>query len=92
MAAARCSALTAVDADAEPLYQQAIAVHQGDGRPFEQARTRLLYGEWLRRNQRRASAREHLLAAAAAFARMGARPWQDRAEAELRAAGARCRS
>jgi DNA-binding CsgD family transcriptional regulator len=86
--AARCSALTAGDADAGPLWQQAVAAHEGDGRPFEQARTRLLYGEWLRRNQHRADAREHLLAAAGAFARMGARPWQDRAEAELRAAGA----
>ncbi len=86
--AARCAALTADDADAEPLWQEAIAAHEGDGRPFEQARTSLLYGEWLRRNRRRADAREHLLAAAAAFARMGARPWQERAEAELRAAGA----
>jgi DNA-binding CsgD family transcriptional regulator len=86
--AARCAALTASDSDAEPLWRQAIAAHEGDGRPFEQARTRLLYGEWLRRNKRRAGAREQLLAAAAAFARMGARPWQDRAEAELRAAGA----
>jgi DNA-binding CsgD family transcriptional regulator len=87
--AARCAALTASDADAEPLYRRAIAAHQGDGRPFEQARTRLLYGEWLRRGQRRADAREQLLAAAGAFARMGARPWRERAEAELRAAGAR---
>jgi DNA-binding CsgD family transcriptional regulator len=86
--AARCAALTADDADAEPLWREAIAAHEGDGRPFEQARTRLLYGEWLRRNRRRAGARGHLLAAAAAFARMGARPWQERAEAELRAAGA----
>jgi len=86
--AARCAALTADDSDAEPLYRKAVAAHEGDGRPFEQARTRLLYGEWLRRGQRRADAREHLLAAAAAFAQMGARPWQDRAEAELRAAGA----
>ena len=86
--AARCAALTADDADAEPLWREAIAAHEGDGRPFEQARTRLLYGEWLRRNRRRAAAREHLLAAAVAFARMGARPWQERAEAELRAAGA----
>jgi DNA-binding CsgD family transcriptional regulator len=86
--AARCTALTADDADAEALWREAIAAHEGDGRPFEQARTRLLYGEWLRRNRRRAHAREHLLAAAAAFARMGARPWQERAEAELRAAGA----
>jgi DNA-binding CsgD family transcriptional regulator len=86
--AARCAALAASDSDAGRLWRQAIAAHQGDGRPFEQARTRLLYGEWLRRSQRRADAREHLLAAAAAFAQMGARPWQDRAEAELRAAGA----
>ena len=86
--AARCAALTADDTEAEPLWREAIAAHEGDGRPFEQARTRLLYGEWLRRNRRRAGAREHLLAAAAAFARMGARPWQERAEAELRAAGA----
>ena len=85
--AARCAALTADDSHAEPLYRKAVAAHEGDGRPFEQARTRLLYGEWLRRNRRRAGAREHLLAAAAAFARMGARPWQERAEAELRAAG-----
>ena len=86
--AARCAALTADDADAEPLWREAIAAHEGDGRPFEQAHTRLLYGEWLRRNRRRAGAREHLLAAAAAFARMGARPWQERAEAALRATGA----
>jgi len=85
--AARCAALTAGDSDAEPLWRQAIACHEGDGRPFEQARTRLLYGEWLRRNQHRADAREQLLDAAAVFARMGTRPWQDRAEAELRATG-----
>jgi DNA-binding CsgD family transcriptional regulator len=85
--AARCAALTATGADAGPLYQQAIAGHQGDGRPFEQARTHLLFGEWLRRSQRRADARDHLLQAAATFARMGARPWQDRAESELRAVG-----
>jgi DNA-binding CsgD family transcriptional regulator len=86
--AARCAALTASDSDAEPLWRQAIACHEGDGRPFEQARTRLLYGEWLRRNQHRADAREQLLDAATAFARIGTRPWQDRAEAELRATGA----
>jgi DNA-binding CsgD family transcriptional regulator len=86
--AARCAALTASDADAEPLYRRALAAHEGDGHPFEEARTRLLYGEWLRRNHRRADARDQLLAAAAAFARMGARPWRERADAELRATGA----
>jgi DNA-binding CsgD family transcriptional regulator len=86
--AARCAALAVGDADAEQLYRRAVAAHEGDGRPFEQARTRLLYGEWLRRSLRRADAREQLLAAAAAFARMGAVPWRERAESELRAAGA----
>jgi ATP/maltotriose-dependent transcriptional regulator MalT len=86
--AARCAALVADDDHAEALYQRAIAAHEGDGRPVEAARTRLLYGEWLRRNQRRADAREHLLAAAAAYARIGARRMQERAESELRAAGA----
>ena len=86
--AARCAALCAADDRAEPIYQQAVAAHEGAGHPVEEARTRLVYGEWLRRNQRRADARQQLLAAAAAFARVGARPWQERAQSELRAAGA----
>jgi DNA-binding CsgD family transcriptional regulator len=90
--AARCAALTAADTDAGPFWRQAVAAHEGDGRPFEQARTRLLYGEWLRRHQRRTAAREHLLAAAGAFAALSARPWLARAEAELRAVGAGARA
>jgi DNA-binding CsgD family transcriptional regulator len=86
--AARCAALTADDDHAEPLYQQAIAAREGDGQAFNHARSRLVYGEWLRRNQRRADAREHLRGAAAAFAQLGTRPWQERAESELRASGA----
>jgi DNA-binding CsgD family transcriptional regulator len=86
--AARCAALSADDDHADALYQQAVAAHEGGGQPVEEARTRLLYGEWLRRNQRRADAREHLLAAAATYARIGARHMQQRAESELRAAGA----
>jgi len=54
--AARCAAPTAADADAEPLYRPAVAAHKGDGRPFGQGRTRLLYGKWLGRSQRRADA------------------------------------
>ena len=86
--AARCAGLAASDDDAEPWYLQALTAHVGDGRPFERARSLLAYGEWLRRQRRRGAAREHLLAAAASFARLGARPWQARAEAELRATGA----
>ena len=53
----------------------------------ERARTELLYGEWLRRERRRTDARAHLRAALEAFRRLGAVPWAERAEAELRATG-----
>jgi len=55
--------------------------------PLQRARTELLYGEWLRRERRRTEARAHLRAALEAFRRLGAMPWADRAEAELRATG-----
>jgi len=56
-------------------------------RPFQQARTRLLWAEHLRRNRRRVDAREHLRAALEAFERLDTRPWAERARAELRATG-----
>jgi ATP/maltotriose-dependent transcriptional regulator MalT len=55
--------------------------------PLQRARTELLYGEWLRRQRRRTDARGHLRAALEAFRRLGAVPWAERAEAELRATG-----
>ncbi|MEV6526639.1 AAA family ATPase [Longispora sp. NPDC051575] len=57
------------------------------GRPFEQARTDLLYGEWLRRGRRKAEARPHLRTAMEVFELLGATPWADRARAELTATG-----
>ncbi|MFB9196884.1 AAA family ATPase [Actinomadura verrucosospora] len=84
--AARCAALLTPD-DPDPLYSKALALHREGGTPFEQARTELLYGEWLRRSRRRNDARARLHAALEAFARLGATPWADRARAELRAAG-----
>ncbi|MFH8371169.1 AAA family ATPase [Streptomyces sp. NPDC018031] len=85
----RCRALLAADnARAEELYARALAAHEGDGRPFEEARTRLLYGEWLRRAKRRAAAREALTVALESFERMPAAAWADRARTELRAVGA----
>ena len=86
--AARCAALAVHGDHAETLYLRAVAAHEAGDPPFERARTSLAYGEWLRRHQRRADAREHLFAAAAGFARLGARPWQERTEAGLRAVGA----
>ncbi|WP_246005175.1 helix-turn-helix domain-containing protein [[Actinomadura] parvosata] len=87
--ALRCSALLAPDEDAERYYEQALHLHQRGGRPFERARTELLYGEWLRRLRRRADARHQLRSALDIFDRLGARPWAERARAELRAAGER---
>lgn len=84
----RCRALLASGDEAEQLYEEALAAHAGDGRPFEQARTQLLHGEWLRRTKRRAAAREALTSALESFERLRAGAWADRARAELRAAGA----
>jgi DNA-binding NarL/FixJ family response regulator len=55
--------------------------------PFQQARTELLYGEWLRRERQTREARRHLRTAADLFHQVGAPPWEERAEAELRATG-----
>ncbi|WP_327678652.1 helix-turn-helix transcriptional regulator [Kitasatospora sp. NBC_00458] len=83
----RCQALLGPDELAESAYLAALALHEGANRPFEQARTALLYGEWLRRERRRTDARPHLGAALETFERLGAGPWADRARAELTATG-----
>lgn len=56
--------------------------------PFERARTQLAYGAWLRRHHHTGRSRPHLQAAWHTFRAMSATPWAQRAEAELRAAGA----
>ncbi|WP_344319060.1 LuxR C-terminal-related transcriptional regulator, partial [Actinocatenispora thailandica] len=83
----RCEALLGDDATAEPKYQAALAGSQRANRPFEVARTALLYGEWLRRLRRRTEARPQLQAAVRGFDRLSAAPWAQRARAELAAAG-----
>lgn len=55
--------------------------------PFERARALMEFAEWLRRQRRIAEAREPLAEALDAFRLLGAQPWVQRAEAELRAAG-----
>jgi DNA-binding CsgD family transcriptional regulator len=54
--------------------------------PFERARLQLAHGALLRRD-RPSAARPVLRAAAETFDALGARPWADRAHAELRASG-----
>jgi DNA-binding CsgD family transcriptional regulator len=86
---ARCEALTAPDAEAERHFERALVLHAAASRPFEQARTALLYGEWLRRARRKSDARLQLSAALAVFEEIGSVPWAARARAELGASGAR---
>ncbi|HEX8006009.1 MAG TPA: LuxR C-terminal-related transcriptional regulator, partial [Trebonia sp.] len=85
---ARCRALLAGPAaEAEQHFQEAAHWHATATRPFERARTELLYGEWLRRARRPKHAREHLRAALDTFEPLRATPWAQRARNELRAAG-----
>ena len=84
---ARCEALLAAPEDAAAPYERALRLHETADRPFDLARTRLLYGEFLRRRRRPGQAREHLRAATEGFERLGCPLWADRARAELRAAG-----
>jgi DNA-binding CsgD family transcriptional regulator len=82
------TAMTAPDSEADDLYRSALA-HPGIAEfPFERARIGLAQGMWLRRRLRHIEARAALELAADGFDRLGARPWADRALAELRAAGA----
>ncbi|MEU9736452.1 AAA family ATPase [Streptomyces sp. NPDC048002] len=86
----RASALLADPArpdDAEAHFRAALADPAGDQWPFERAQARLDYAEWLRRRRRSIEARPLLAAAGEVFERLGARPWADRALAELRASG-----
>jgi DNA-binding CsgD family transcriptional regulator len=68
-------------------FEQALSQHEQTPDAFETARTRLAYGERLRRARDRILAREQLRAAADAFEDLDARPWADRARAELAATG-----
>ncbi|MEV0201758.1 AAA family ATPase, partial [Nonomuraea sp. NPDC050691] len=75
----RCRALVENDED---LYEEAMRAHEQGEQPHEQARTRLLYGEWLRRARKRAAARAQLRAALETFDRLGMVLWAERARAE----------
>jgi DNA-binding CsgD family transcriptional regulator len=84
---ARSRALLDDGASAAELYDSALEAEALHGTVVTRARTELLYGEFLRRERRRAEARPHLRAAWATFESFNARPWAERAKAELRATG-----
>jgi DNA-binding CsgD family transcriptional regulator len=88
---ARSRALVADGDDAEPLYREAIErLGRTRHRP-DLARARLLYGEWLRRENRRTDAREQVKGAHQAFTSMGADAFAERARHELLATGEKVR-
>ena len=85
---ARSTALMAPPDQASELYQESIDILDRTTATADLARAHLLFGEWLRRNQRPADARDHLQTALGLFTSMGAIPFARRARSELRAAGA----
>jgi DNA-binding CsgD family transcriptional regulator len=84
---ARSRALTSEGDAADELYREAVERLERTRIRIELARTRLLYGEWLRRENRRVDAREQLRPAYEMFARIGAEAFADRARRELLATG-----
>ncbi|WP_344318777.1 helix-turn-helix transcriptional regulator [Actinocatenispora thailandica] len=80
-----CQAL--VDTDAEPHFRAAVERLAGTPIRGELARTRLHYGEWLRRQNRRTDARRQLRAAYEMFGEMGMTAFAVRAARELGTTG-----
>ncbi|MDF3341187.1 AAA family ATPase [Mycolicibacterium septicum] len=84
-------AMLAEDADADALFDEAIERLTRTRIGVQLARTHLRYGEWLRRQKRRTSAREHLTIAHEMFTKMGADAFAERARRELTATGEKVR-
>jgi DNA-binding CsgD family transcriptional regulator len=84
---ARSRALLTDGPSTEPLYEEAVErLARGRLAPHL-ARAQLVYGEWLRRENRRVEAREQLRAAHDTFSRIGAQAFAERARRELSATG-----
>jgi DNA-binding CsgD family transcriptional regulator/tetratricopeptide (TPR) repeat protein len=84
---ARSRALMADDRKAEGFYREAIEHLERTRIAVHLARTHLVYGEWLRRCNRRIDARTQLQTAHDMFGRMGAEAFAARARRELLVTG-----
>ncbi len=84
---ARARALVAEDTSAEELHVQAIELLGRTRMRLQRARAQLLYGEWLRRENRRVDARAQLWPAYETLAQGGATAFAERARRELLATG-----
>ena len=88
----RCRALLAAEDAYEHEFERSLEFHALDEDVFATARTRLAYGERMRRSGRRIDARKQLKQALVVFERLEALPWAERARSELRATGERVRA
>jgi DNA-binding CsgD family transcriptional regulator len=84
---ARCRALLSDGQDTEGWYREAVGRLSRTRVRAELARAHLLYGEWLRRELRRADARAQLRTAHEMFAAIGMQAFAERARRELLATG-----
>jgi DNA-binding CsgD family transcriptional regulator len=84
---ARSRALLSDGPAADRLYREAIDRLGRSRIAVHLARAHLVYGEWLRREQRRVEAREQLRTAHDMFSRFGAAAFAERARRELQATG-----
>ena len=85
--AARSKALTTIGPAAENEYRIAISELERSPLTVMTARTHLIFGEWLRRANRRTEARAELRIAHEMFLGMGADGFAERTRRELHAAG-----
>lgn len=83
----RAWGLLADPSSPDTYFEKALSDPAGDLWPFERAQLRLDHGEWLRRHRHINDAKPVLTAALEVFRQLHARPWVQRAEAELRACG-----
>jgi len=90
--AARSHALVVGDEDADDLYVEAIKHLTHTRVAVDLARAHLLYGEWLRRQNRRVDAREQLRIAYDMFTTFGTEAFAERTRIELLATGGHARS
>ncbi|GAA2023605.1 LuxR family transcriptional regulator [Catenulispora yoronensis] len=79
----RCQAQVLSPCEARPWFDRAMAAHAVSVDAFEQARTQLAYGRFLREDGERDAADRLLTAAVTAFTGMGADAWLEEAETEL---------
>ncbi|MEU3655933.1 AAA family ATPase [Streptomyces sp. NPDC032161] len=84
---ARSAALLCDGPAADRLYREAIEHLEGSRIAVHLARTHLVYGEWLRRENRRIEAREQLRTAYEMLRGFGATAFAERARRELLATG-----